>query len=189
MLRRRDLLSAAAALGVSGVIFTGCSSATTAGTTATPTVAPRANVQIPLGRPVLVHAFHYTKLFEEKPFADAILVYLDNGSYKIYSQGEEHYGSYVSNTASGTAPSEVRFLSWPSQDWGNNVAAHWLQFDPVKNTFDQQLTRPGTTTPLHQQGFYAAIADPASFDLNSTWKQLLSQHAATFADLTSRSNR
>ena len=50
------------------------------------------SISIPLGQPVFVHALRYTALFDQKPFAEALLIYTDNGSYKIMSPGEDHYG-------------------------------------------------------------------------------------------------
>lgn len=140
-------------------------------------------LEVPFGSPVFAQALYYTEMFDEKPFAEALLVYLDNGSYKILSRDEDHYGSYVSNTVLPETPREVRFLSWPSTDWQNNVVAHTLVFNPGTGAFSQHLLLPGASTALLQYGYSADLPDATSFDLNAGWRQLRDRYASIFADL------
>jgi len=153
---------------------------------ATPTATPAAALHVPLGTPVLVHALRYTAMFGEKPFDEALLVYLDNGSYKILSPGEEHYGSYVSAAETGVAPRHVAFLSWPSDDWHRNVASHTLTFSEDTGAFIQSLVLPGDAVPRAQHGFAEVVADPERVDMTASWEALRVIHAAAFERLAER---
>jgi quercetin dioxygenase-like cupin family protein len=153
---------------------------------ATPTATPAAALHVPLGTPVLVHALRYTAMFGEKPFDEALLVYLDNGSYKILSPGEEHYGSYVSAAETGVVPRHVAFLSWPSDDWHRNVASHTLTFSDDTGAFIQSLVLPGDAVPRAQHGFAEVVADPERVDMTASWEQLRVTHAAAFEKLAER---
>jgi quercetin dioxygenase-like cupin family protein len=153
---------------------------------ATPTATPAAAHHVPLGAPVLVHALRYTAMYGEKPFDEALLVYLDNGAYKILSPGEEHYGSYVSAAEKGVAPRHVAFLSWPSDDWHRDVASHTLTFADDTGAFIQSLVLPGDAVPRAQHGFAQVVADPERVDMTASWEQLRVTHAAVFAELAER---
>jgi len=153
---------------------------------ATPTATPAAGHHVPLGAPVLVHALRYTAMYGEKPFDEALLVYLDNGSYKILSPGEEHYGSYVSASEPGVAPRHVAFLSWPSDDWHRNVASHTLTFSDDTGAFIQSLVLPGDAVPRAQHGFAEVVADPERVDMTASWDALRVTHAAAFERLAER---
>jgi quercetin dioxygenase-like cupin family protein len=153
---------------------------------ATPTATPAAAHHVPLGTPVLVHALRYTAMYGEKPFDEALLVYLDNGSYKILSPGEEHYGSYVSAAETGVVPRHVAFLSWPSDDWHRNVASHTLTFSDDTGAFIQSLVLPGDAVPRAQHGFAEVVADPESVDMTASWDALRVTHAAAFEKLAER---
>ncbi|MBT1634361.1 MULTISPECIES: cupin domain-containing protein [Clavibacter] len=153
---------------------------------ATPTATPAAGHHVPLGAPVLVHALRYTAMYGEKPFDEALLVYLDNGSYKILSPGEEHYGSYVSASEPGVAPRHVAFLSWPSDDWHRNVASHTLTFSDDTGAFIQSLVLPGDAVPRAQHGFAEVVADPERVDMTASWETLRVTHAAAFERLAER---
>lgn len=146
-------------------------------------------IKIPLGKPVYAQALRYTEMFDEKPFAEALLIYLDNGSYKIISPGEDHYGSYVSDASQGADPREVQFLSWPSSDWSNNVAAHTLVFNPQTGAFSQHLRRPGTTIPLLQYGYSAAIHNPGGIDITENWKVVREKYAEIFNALAVKAEK
>jgi hypothetical protein len=141
------------------------------------------HVAVPLGRPIHAQALHYTELFDEKPFAEALLIYLDNGSYKILSPGEDHYGSYLSSTGYDEPPREVSFLSWPSSDWGGDVALHTLVFDPESGAFSQALRLPGQPVPRVQYGYAASLADPTSIDMTVGWDVLRSRYGHVFSTL------
>jgi quercetin dioxygenase-like cupin family protein len=153
---------------------------------ATPSATPAAALPVPLGRPVLVHALRYTAMYGPKPFDEALLVYLDNGAYKILSPGEEHHGSYVSAAATGVAPRHVAFLSWPSDDWDRNVASHTLTFSDDTGAFIQSLVLPGDAVPRAQHGYAEVVADPERVDMTASWEELRVTHAAAFARLAER---
>ncbi|OZE30512.1 hypothetical protein CH256_14260 [Rhodococcus sp. 05-2254-6] len=141
------------------------------------------SVSIPLGQPVFVHALRYTALFDRKPFSEALLIYTDNGAYKIVSPGEDHYGSYVSYTDVAEGPQHVIFLSWPSEDWDRNVASHTLTFNPDSAAFTQVLVLPGNPVPRSQYGYALPIPDPHSVDMTASWDRVRETYAETFTQL------
>ena len=140
-------------------------------------------ISIQLGRPVFVQALRYTALFDQKPFAEALLIYTDNGAYKIMSPGEDHYGSYVSYTDVAANPRHVIFLSWPSEDWGSNVASHTLTFNPDSAAFTQVLVLPGNPVPRSQYGYALPTPDPQRVDMTASWDQVRDAYAETFEEL------
>ncbi|SMG17904.1 hypothetical protein SAMN06296010_0828 [Agreia pratensis] len=153
-----------------------------------PEVGPHegaASVAVPLGKPVFAQAFRYTAMYGPKPFPEALLIYLDNGSYKILSPGEEHYGSYVSATQLGTdlPPRHVSFLSWPSDDWDRNVASHTLTFNVDTGAYIQTLVLPGDPVPHAQAGYALPIDDPTQLDMTASWEQARVTYAAVFEQL------
>ena len=97
------------------------------------------DVTVPLGQTARVLELSYTTLNPDKPFVEATLTFHDNGSYRIVSAGEDHFGSWVSLDAR-----TVVFLSWPSPDWDDDVAMHTLAFAD-DGTFTQELVRQGGT--------------------------------------------
>ncbi|CAD5990335.1 cupin domain-containing protein [Agreia sp. COWG] len=141
-------------------------------------------VAVPLGRPLFVHALRYTAMYGPKPFPEALLVYLDNGSYKILSPGEEHYGSYVSATAlsAEAQPRHVSFLSWPSEDWDRNVASHTLTFNVDTGAYIQTLVLPGDPVPHAQAGYALPIEHPEQIDMSADWDRV----RVTYADVFER---
>lgn len=86
------------------------------------------NVEAVPGELVFVHKLHYRKLYEEKPFPDAVIYYYRNGVYKILSQGENHYGLYVMQGHTQDQTYTIRYISSPSHDWGDKTAFHQLTF-------------------------------------------------------------
>ena len=140
-------------------------------------------ISIPLGQPVFVQALRYTALFDQKPFAEALLIYTDNGAYKIMSPGEDHYGSYVSYTDVAANPQHVIFLSWPSEDWDRNVASHTLTFNPDSAAFTQVLVLPGNPVPRSQYGYALPTPDPQSVDMAASWGQVRDTYADIFGQL------
>lgn len=179
---------AALALAVVGTLtLAGCSSSAGDGSPGRATVKAASDttgdsLRVPLGKPIFAQALYYTRLFDEKPFAEAVLVYLDNGAYKIVSPGEDHYGSYIADEPNGSSPEEVRFMSWPSADWKDNVASHVLTFDAGTHSFDQKLLRPGTTEDLSQGGHFADLDEPQNTSMTADWATL----RATYADVFDR---
>ncbi|MFJ4225692.1 hypothetical protein [Microbacterium sp. NPDC089695] len=156
-----------------------------------PAAAPSADdaSEPTLGRPVHAQALYYTEMFAEKPYPEALLIYADNGSYKILSPGEDHYGSYVADVEAGAAPTLARFISWPSPDWGSNVAHHELLFNQSSGAFSQQLTLPGAPLPLLQYGYFATIPSPEGIDLQGTWDELRETYAEIFDALAASAER
>lgn len=144
-----------------------------------------ASISVPLGKPVFAQAFRYTAMYGPKPFPEALLIYLDNGSYKILSPGEEHYGSYVSATdlAVATPPRHVSFLSWPSADWDRNVASHTLTFNTDTGAYTQTLVLPGDPVPHAQAGYALSIDSPEQIDMSASWEQVRVSYAEVFERL------
>ncbi|PPF21805.1 hypothetical protein C5C31_08345 [Rathayibacter rathayi] len=146
-------------------------------------------IAVPLGRPVAVEALRYTAMYGPKPFPEALLILFDNGSYKILSPGEEHYGSYVSATDPSQPLHHIAFLSWPSSDWESNVASHTLTFEPATRAFIQTLLLPGAPVPHAQHGYTETVEEPASVDLSASWEQVRETYAAVFERLLDRVTR
>lgn len=153
-----------------------------------PRAAERPEVTVPLAEPVYVQALRYTELFEEKPFAEAVLIYMRNGSYKILSPGEDHYGSYVSARDVAAGPEEVAFMSWPATDWADNVAWHTLTFDKESGAFRQVLRLPGDVVAKQQAGI-AAPVDVGRVRLDAGWDVLRAELDETFEELAQRAER
>jgi len=154
--------------------------------TTTPTGAEASvarEVRVPLGAPVYAHVLRYTAMFEEKPFPEALLIYFDNGSYKIVSPGEDHYGSYVSATPMSEPQRQVSFISWPSDDWGRNVASHTLTFNPATGAFIQALILPGEPVARAQYGFALPVPEPRNIDPALTWADATDRYRDLFQNL------
>jgi hypothetical protein len=152
---------AAASLGVAAVRASGAASdgmsQRSAGT-----------IAVPIGDPVQVLDLFYTQMNPDKPFPDAVLMLLDNGSYRIVSDGEDHWGSYLADRAS--APRTVLFVSWPSTDWDGDVAQHVLDF-AADGSFAQHLTLPGGRTS-EQAGTWSERPDPQAYGTHTPWSAL-----------------
>ncbi|WP_284754143.1 cupin domain-containing protein [Curtobacterium sp. ME-Dv--P-122a] len=140
-------------------------------------------VTVPLGRPQFVHALRYTAMYAPKPFAEALLVYRDNGTYTILSPGEDHHGCYVSATDPAEGMRHVAFMSWPSADWGRNIASHTLTFEAASGAFTQELRLPGDPVPRAQYGYAVPVEDPESIDTGAGWATLRQQYAGVFTTL------
>lgn len=125
-------------------------------------------IPVPIGEPVQVLDLFYTRMNPDRPFPDAVLLLLDNGSYRIVSDGEDHWGSYLTDRRS--APRTVLFVSWPSKDWEGDVAQHVLDF-AADGSFAQQLTLPGGRTS-EQAGTWSERPDPAAYATRTPWSAL-----------------
>jgi hypothetical protein len=149
------------------------------------------SIAVPLGKAVFAQAFRYTAMYGPKPFPEALLIYLDNGSYKILSPGEEHYGSYVSATelTATMPPRHVSFLSWPSDDWDRNVASHTLTFNTDTGAYIQTLVLPGDTVPHAQAGYALPIDAPQQIDMRASWEQVRVTYAEVFERLIAGEQR
>ncbi|MDY0891484.1 hypothetical protein SOM11_13835 [Frigoribacterium sp. CFBP9039] len=150
--------------------------------------SPRRALEVPLGAPVFVQALRYTAMYGAKPFPEALLIYLDNGAYKILSPGEEHYGSYVSATDPAAPPRHVAFVSWPSEDWGRNVASHTLTFDQDTGAFVQSLVLPGDAVPRAQHGYAHSVDIPLTGLMEATWHELRAACAPVFDRLQAQTD-
>lgn len=140
-------------------------------------------VSVPLGPPIAAHALRYTAMYAPKPFAEALLVYRDNGTYTILSPGEDHHGCYVSATDPAEGMRHVAFMSWPSADWGRNVASHTLTFEAASGAFTQELRLPGDPVPRAQHGYAVPVEHPERIDTGAGWSALRQEHAGVFTTL------
>ncbi|MBF4613924.1 hypothetical protein [Curtobacterium sp. VKM Ac-1376] len=140
-------------------------------------------VSVPLGPPIAAHALRYTAMYAPKPFAEALLVYRDNGTYTILSPGEDHHGCYVSATDPAQGLRHVAFMSWPSADWGRNVASHTLTFEAASGAFTQELRLPGDPVPRAQHGYALPVEHPERIDAGAGWTALRQEHAEAFTTL------
>ncbi|WP_412872515.1 hypothetical protein [Curtobacterium flaccumfaciens] len=140
-------------------------------------------VSVPLGSPIAAHALRYTAMYAPKPFAEALLVYRDNGTYTILSPGEDHHGCYVSATDPAEGMRHVAFMSWPSADWDRNVASHTLTFEAASGAFTQELRLPGDPVPRAQHGYAVAVERPERIDTGAGWEALREAHAEVFTTL------
>lgn len=140
------------------------------------------SVTIPLADAIYAQALRYTRMFDGKPFAEAILIYLRNGAYRIVSPGEDHYGSYLAISDVASGPGSVTFISWPASDWDDNVAWHSLLFGRDDRRFTQELHLPGDPDRKHQEGFAAAV-DLRELGCDAPWHELRDRYDSTFAEL------
>jgi hypothetical protein len=132
--------------------------------------ADRPSISVQFGRPTIRQKLFYRKMYEKKPFPDATLFYYDNGTYKIISQGEEHYGVYVARGHLTDDEYSVHYISLPSSDWGGKTAHHYLTFNRKTGRFTQQASWEDDPDIAPQYGDFSqdenTIADPRSI----TWK-------------------
>lgn len=117
-------------------------------------------ISVEQGDVVFVQQLHYKRLYHEKPFPDAVIWYYANGVYRIVSEGEDHYGVY---TRTGEFTDDVvtlRFISFPSPDWGNKTAYHRLTFFNNKNEtslFTQQAINERGESVEQQYGYFTIV--------------------------------
>ncbi|WIB33201.1 hypothetical protein [Curtobacterium sp. MCSS17_005] len=107
----------------------------------------------------------------------------DNGTYTILSPGEDHHGCYVSATDPAEGMRHVAFMSWPSADWGRNVASPTLTFEAASGAFTRELRLPGDPVPRAQHGYAVPVEHPESIDTGAGWAALRRQYAEVFATL------
>ena len=119
-----------------------------------PTQAATPSIVVAFGKPTYMHRLQYLKMYAEKPFEEAVLYYYDNGLYKIISPGENHYGAYVVEGAFTDNEYRISYISFPSVDWGGNVARHDLVFNKNTQTFEQKaLAQVDQNIPLQHGRF------------------------------------
>ncbi|WP_428244234.1 hypothetical protein [Gynuella sp.] len=125
------------------------------------------------GEPTYKQVLHYRKMYSEKPFPDAEIYYYNNGTYKIISQGENHYGVYVMQGDFSDETYTVRFISLPSPDWGNKTAYHQLTFirgDNAKSIFIQNAIVDTGEAIAQQNGTYTLEKNTVSNPISTDWK-------------------
>jgi hypothetical protein len=122
------------------------------------TTPARNELTVQFGKPTYVQRLYYRRMYEKKPFREAVLFYYDNGLYKIISPGEDHYGTYVVQGRFEDKKYKVHFISLPSPDWGNTTAHHFLEFDRGTHRFKQQaLTQADQRIPPQHGDFSQAV--------------------------------
>lgn len=126
-------------------------------------------VTVRFGKPTKYQRLEYTKLYEKKPFPDAVLLYYDNGMYAILSEGEHHYGTYVMQGAFTDPTYTVKFISLPSQDWSGISVLHTLIFNTATATFTQQLINPQDPNVPQQSGRFTTFNNTVNDPTQLTW--------------------
>ncbi len=120
-------------------------------------------VPVEIGAPTFNIFLKYEKLYEPKPFRDAVVLLYDNGVYKILSPGENHYGVYVIKGMFQQVW-EMNFISLPHADWYDNVAQHTLNFNADTKLFGQRAYLPSDPDIPKQHGSFQmhpnTITDP-----------------------------
>ncbi|WP_455845870.1 hypothetical protein [Pantoea agglomerans] len=117
-------------------------------------------ISVERGDVAFVQQLNYKRLYNEKPYPDAVIWYFSNGVYRIVSEGEDHYGVY---TRTGNFTDDVvtiRFISFPSIDWGNKTAYHKLTFFNNKNEmslFTQQAINERGELVEKQYGYFTIV--------------------------------
>ncbi|WP_221899367.1 hypothetical protein [Xanthomonas sp. GW] len=124
------------------------------------------------GQPTYKQVLHYRKMYDKKPFPDAELYYYSNGMYKLISQGENHYGVYVLQGSFDDESYTVRFISLPSEDWGNKTAFHQLTFvrGEDKNIFIQNAIVDTGEAIAQQNGTYTMEKNTVTNPVSTKWK-------------------
>ncbi|MCC4606669.1 hypothetical protein [Xanthomonas campestris] len=122
--------------------------------------------------PTFKQVLHYNKMYEKKPFPDAEIYYFSNGMYKIISQGENHYGVYVLQGTFDDQTYTIRFISLPSEDWGNKTAFHQLTFvrGDKQNVFIQNAIVDTGEAIAQQNGTYSLEKNTVSNPVPTSWK-------------------
>ncbi|MBO9738672.1 hypothetical protein J7432_06435 [Xanthomonas axonopodis pv. begoniae] len=129
-------------------------------------------LSVSFGAPTFKQVLHYRKLYDKKPFPDAEIYYFSNGMYKIISQGENHYGVYVLQGTFDDQTYTIRFISLPSEDWGNKTAFHQLTFvrGDQQNVFIQNAIVDTGEAIAQQNGTYTLEKNTVSNPVPTSWK-------------------
>ena len=128
---------------------------------------------VSFGQPTIKQVLHYRKMYDKKPFPDAEIYYYDNGTYKIISQGENHYGVYVMQGRFEDETFTVRFISLPSSDWGNKTAFHQLTFirNEKQNVFIQNAIVDTGEAIAQQNGTYTQEKNSVTNPVSTRWEK------------------
>ncbi|WP_321995975.1 hypothetical protein [Xanthomonas citri] len=129
-------------------------------------------LSVSFGAPTFKQVLHYRKLYDKKPFPDAEIYYFSNGMYKIISQGENHYGVDVLQGTFDDQSYTIRFISLPSEDWGNKTAFHQLTFvrGDKQNVFIQNAIVDTGEAIAQQNGTYTLEKNTVSNPVPTSWK-------------------
>ncbi|WP_206514440.1 hypothetical protein [Xanthomonas euvesicatoria] len=129
-------------------------------------------LSVSFGAPTFKQVLHYRKLYDKKPFPDAEIYYFSNGMYKIISQSENHYGVYVLQGTFDDQSYTIRFISLPSEDWGNKTAFHQLTFvrGDKQNVFIQNAIVDTGEAIKQQNGTYTLEKNTVSNPVPTSWK-------------------
>ncbi|MDH4907241.1 hypothetical protein [Xanthomonas euvesicatoria] len=129
-------------------------------------------LSVSFGAPTFKQVLHYRKLYDKKPFPDAEIYYFSNGMYKIISQGENHYGVYVLQGTFDDQSYTIRFISLPSEDWGNKTAFHQLTFvrGDQQNVFIQNAIVDTGEAIAQQNGTYTLEKNTVANPVPTSWK-------------------
>ncbi|ATB57817.1 hypothetical protein [Xanthomonas citri] len=129
-------------------------------------------LSVSFGAPTFKQVLHYRKLYDKKPFPDAEIYYFSNGMYKIISQGENHYGVYVLQGTFDDQSYTIRFISLPSEVWGNKTAFHQLTFvrGDQQNVFIQNAIVDTGEAIAQQNGTYTLEKNTVSNPVPTSWK-------------------
>ncbi|MDI6956410.1 hypothetical protein [Pantoea sp. Pa-EAmG] len=149
---------------LAGIMLLGCMSVGAAQAADLSFQNAQGNIEVVPGKPTFVHKLHYRKLYDEKPFPDAVIYYYSNGVYKILSQGENHYGLYVIQGSVEDQSYTIRYISAPSKDWGNKTAFHQLTFvngAQAKVFIQNAITDTGEQIAQQNGEFLLQDHDPA----------------------------
>ncbi|MFK4060319.1 hypothetical protein [Brucella anthropi] len=114
-----------------------------------------------VGKLLKTQKLRYRKLYEAKPFPNADLFYYDNGLYRITSEGEDHWGVFVLQGSFEDQTYTIRFVSLPSEDWGNKTAFHQLTFinGDKENTFIQNAITDTGEAIAQQNGTFETVTE------------------------------
>lgn len=132
--------------------------------------AASGSLSVPFGKPLKAQRLYYRKLYDKKPFRDAILFYYDNGLYKMISPGEDHYGSYVIDGSFNDPKYTVHFIAFPSADWNNTSAYHVLEFDNQTQHFTQHAIVPVDGKLPQQHGDFSWAQNKQINPLDVNWE-------------------
>ncbi|MCC2626288.1 MAG: hypothetical protein K0R14_2161 [Burkholderiales bacterium] len=128
-------------------------------------------LSINFGKPTYIQSMYYQKMYDKKPFREAVIFYYDNGVYKIISPGEEHYGVYVITGAFTDLRFTVRYISLPSADWGNKTAFHELNYNNKTHHFGQNALLQTQVKVPYEYGVFSLRTNNESNPLSIKWNQ------------------
>lgn len=126
-------------------------------------------IPVTVGKPTYIQSMYYQKMYDKKPFREAVIFYYDNGIYKIISPGEEHYGVYVITGAFSNPTFTIRYISFPSTDWDNKTAYHELQYNNKTHHFGQKALLQTQDKVPYEYGIFNLRPNSESNPLLLKW--------------------